>query len=491
MKLYRALLIIFIFINTLLADVSINAPTTYFQNEAYVFTIKATGSDVVFPKIDKISNQKVQTISTSKSIQIVNSSMKKSIIRKYRFFPKNDFVLPSFTIKIDGKDEKTKQIKVKKTQVKKSNFKYANLEVSTSKTDLYVGEAFKLKLKFKYLSSLNISNLSVSNVDLKDIWFKQLKGEKHYKEGDFDVHELTYLMFAQKSGHLKIEPFRVNMSLVAQNSDPFFGFVQQNANIKRVYSNSININVKKLPDNLNLIGHFDIKTSVDKTTINQGDSITYKVKISGIGNIDDIKDIKLNIKNAQVFENKPKISTNIKDSKYYGEYEKVFSIIPLKNINIDSIKLRYLDEKTKKVVVKSSDSFSIKVKKIKKQEHKLYVPTKKNDDKTKVVVKEVQVSSVKQNIIYFLLGSIFTFLIIFLVKYFEKKRKNSKKDSTIIQKIKKSKTKDNLIKILAVYIKKDEQLDKMIYKLQDENEDFKSLKKQIVDLIKQLEKGKK
>ncbi|AXX93121.1 hypothetical protein CPU12_05140 [Malaciobacter molluscorum LMG 25693] len=492
MKLLKVFFIILFFSNILFADVKINAPMTFVENEPYIFTIKATGSDITFPKIDKISNQKVQTISTSKSINIINSVMTKSLIRKYRLFPKEDFVIPSFTFEVDGKSEKTKELIVKKQKANKSNLSYADFEIIASKKDVYVGEAFKVKLKFKYLSSLDINNLSISNANFKNFWFKQLKDNKQYQDGDFVVNELTYLMFAQKYGKLKIEPFRINMSIVNPSSDPFsnFGFMQQNAQVKKIYSNALIINAKALPSNLNLIGDFNIKASVDKKIINQGDSITYKIKIDGYGNIDDIKDIKLDIKNAQVFENKPKITTKIVDSKYYGEYEKTFSIIPLNSINIGSIKLKYFDDKTKQIVEKQSDSFFIKVNEVKKEQKKLYVP-KKLDENKKVVIKEVKTFSFKENILSFILGILFTCIVFYLYKLILKNKENSKKDSNIISKIKKSNSKEELIRVLAVYIKKDRQLDKLIFKLEDENLNLKTVKKDIINLIKQLEKGKK
>ncbi|RXJ99578.1 hypothetical protein CRU98_06005 [Arcobacter sp. CECT 8986] len=491
MKLIKAFFIILLFFNILFADVKINAPTTFTENEPYIFTIKATGSDVTFPKIENISKEKVQTISTSKSINIVNSSMTRSLIRKYRLFPKEDFTIPSFTFEIDGKKEKTNQIVVKKQKVSKSNFSYADFQIIASKKDVYVGEAFKVKLKFKYLSSLNINNLSISNANFKDFWFKQLKDEKQYQDGDYTVNELTYLMFAQKEGELKIEPFRIDMSIINQSSDPFanFGFIQQNAQIKKVYSNALSINTKALPSNVNLIGNFNIKSTVDKTTINQGDSITYKIKIDGYGNIDDIKDIKLDIKNAQVFENKPKINTKVIDSKYYGEYEKTFSIVPLNSINIGAIKLRYFDNKTKNIITKQSDSFFIKVNEVKKEQKKLYLPTKLDEEK-KVVIKEVKTSSIKQNIFFFFLGIVFSFIAIYIYKLILKNRENSKKDSNIVTRIKKSKTKAELIKILAAYIKKDNELDKLIFKLEDVNINIKTVKKDIINIIKQMEKQK-
>lgn len=48
-----------------------------------------------------------------------------------------------------------------------------------------------------------------------------------------------------------------------------------------------------------------------------------------------------------------------------------------------------------------------------------------------------------------------------------------------------SKSKEELIKILAIYLKVDSKLDELILKL-EKNEDFKSLKKEILKVLKNL-----
>ena len=63
--------------------------------------------------------------------------------------------------------------------------------------------------------------------------------------------------------------------------------------------------------------------------------------------------------------------------------------------------------------------------------------------------------------------------------------KSKSKETPLLKRIKKTKTKGELLKILAVYIKIDSSLDKLIFKLEEQN-DIKLIKKDIVKKIKEI-----
>lgn len=485
MKLVKIITILLFTFYFAYADVKLDAKSTFVKGEAYTFKIIATGKDIQFANIEKIDNQPVDVISTQNVVNIINSKMQKKIIKVFRFFPTSSFTIPSFNFTIDNKQYKTDSKKVEQKELKKSNLSYADFEISTSKSSVYVAQGFKLKVKFKYLEELNVQDLSISNADFKDFWYKQTDNSKQYKEDGFIVNELEFLLFAQKSGKLRIEPFKIIMKLLDLNSSSFFN---SSYSTRQIYSNSLTIDVKPLPENINLMGDFNIKTSIDNLSINQGDAVSYKVEVSGYGNIDDIKDFKLQIEDAQVFENKPKIDTKIENGKLYGTYEKSFSIVPSKTIDIKPLTLKYFDAKTKKVITKKTKSYKINVKQKSSKRPELLTAKQ-----TEVVKKEIIKSSIKDRIIFFLLGCVFALLIVYLYNYVINKRFKKQKESNLLTKIKTSKTASELIKVLAFMIKKDDNLDKLIFKLQniDNIHEFKSIKKEIYLLVKEIEKGKK
>ena len=65
------------------------------------------------------------------------------------------------------------------------------------------------------------------------------------------------------------------------------------------------------------------------------------------------------------------------------------------------------------------------------------------------------------------------------------RRKKEEEKKPLLQKIRKAKTKEELIKILAIYIKIDSKLDELIFNL-EKTDEINSLKKEIIKIVKEL-----
>lgn len=348
MNLYFKFFILIVFTSFLYGNVVVKSSDNFVLNENYVFEIEADGTDVEFPKIDKIDNYIVSNLGTSRTMTSINGNVVNKIKKTYAIKPTKEFTLPSFEIKVDGKTFKTKEKVVKEVIPSKTKSKNFDFKISLNKSSLYTGEDAILNMKFKYKKDLQISDLGFNMPVFNDIWSKKIDDKnKSYEENGFIVQELNFLISPQKAGHLRIDPIKIEAKVIDENAFTYSLFSQA-AKLEKIYSNSLNLDVKPLPKGVNLVGDFSIKTSVSKNEINAGDSLSYKVEIDGIGNLDDMEDIKLNIKDATIFEDKAKIQTKIVKDKYTGSYKKSFSIIANKDFEIPQIQLKYFDKKTKK-----------------------------------------------------------------------------------------------------------------------------------------------
>lgn len=469
---------------SLFANVQLNIPKDVVRGEALLFSIEITGNDIVFPNFKTIDSYAVQEVSSSTSTNIINSKITKKIKKIYSLYPVKDFLFPNLKFVVDGKEYFSKERNIVLKDPTKTISPNFELSLQSDIKEIYVNENFVLRMFFKYKKSANIVDLSFEKPNFDNFWYKQLDDSKQYQEGDFIVQELKFLLFPLKSGILKINPLKINAQII-DGSNSFSFFSNATSNVK-IYSNSLEFNVKELPSNVNLIGKFDIKTKIDKEKINQGEAISFKIEIKGHGNIDDIADIKLDLNDATIYENKPIINAKYEDEKYKGIYTKVFSIIPNKSITIPKISLKYFDKDLKQVVIKQSDEIKIEVleKKIEKQNELITKPNIEVEQKE--IVKIVEKVSQKDRIIFFISGFVLGILILGLYLYVIKyKYKRKTVETTLLKKIKKSKNKDELLKLLAVYIKIDSSLDKLIFELEEKN-DIKLLKKDIITKIKEL-----
>jgi hypothetical protein len=286
---------------------------------------------------------------------------------------------------------------------------------------------------------------------------------------------------------LKIPAIKIEAKVVDLSAYSYSLFSQP-VKVEKIYSNSLDLDVKSLPDGVSLIGEFLLKTSISKEEINENESLSYKIEISGYGNIDDIEDIKLNIKDVTIFEDKAKIETKIENNKNVGTYKKSFSIISNDDFEIPSIELKYFDKNIQKVVTQKSQNYKIKVKKSEIKE--AFKGLEKAQ--TKEIVKEVEEkivykASLKQMILFFILGIVFTILTFGLYYYVKNRKSKQSDDLPLVKLIKKSKDKSELIKILIPYIGYNKSLDDMIFKLEkDKNIELNVIKKEIINIVKLL-----
>jgi len=488
MFIIRFLFLSTILIVSLFSNVKLDLQKEIVKGKAFYFSLSISGNDIKMPKLDNIASNSVQEISSSTSTNMVNFNISKSIKKVYSLFPKKDFIFPSLKFVIDGKEYFTKEQKITLKNLQKTKSPIFDLSIKTDKNDLYINENFVLTLVFKYKKDANIVDLSFEKPNFDNFWYKQLKQDNQYEENGFIIQELKFLLFPLKEGKIKIHPLKINAKVIDDNYS--YSLFSNSMSIKTIYSNDLELNIKKLPDNINLIGDFDIKTTVDKTKVKQGEAVSFKLEINGIGNIDDIKDIKLNIPDATIYDNKPEIQTKYEDGKYIGKYTKSYSIVSNNSIVIPKISIEYFDKKSKTVISKQSDEINIEVLQnsiIKTQE---LIQKAKPEIKEKEVIKIIERVSIKDRFIFFCLGIISSIVIIALYFYIIKEKNKIKvKDTPLSKKVKKANNKDELLKILAVYIKKDSSLDKLIFQLENEmkdEKDIKAIKKEILKRIKEI-----
>ncbi len=120
--------------------------------------------------------------------------------------------------------------------------------------------------------------------------------------------------------------------------DPFFNSFVSNINWKKIYSNSLTINVRPLPNGLELYGDFKISASVDKKRVHTNKPVNLTIRVEGEGNIDDIKKFELNLDNAVIYSDEPKIKSKLINGKYYGEFTQKIAIIADNNFTIPPFK---------------------------------------------------------------------------------------------------------------------------------------------------------
>jgi hypothetical protein len=449
--------LIFLLIATIVfANVTIKVNKTKISpGDEVIFTISAEGKNVKLPNVEKIGHYRVEGSANSENITIINEEMHSTVSRSYMFYPLKDVVIPSFKVIVDGKTYYTKPIKIKVEKLKKTKDKDYDLSIGIDKNETYLGEGRVLTIKFSQRIDANAQSIQIQRPNLDNFLVNQIL-TKTYEQNNKKVTVYKFLIIPQKSGKLTIGPIIANIGILQRENpfhDPFFSaaFI----NYKRIVSNEVVLNVKPIPKN-SIWGNFSLNLQANKNEVLSNTTVKIILTVKGCGDFYDMKDFKLNIPNATIYEKKPILKTVIKNNKLCGIYKKEFDVIASSDFNITNIGL--LEFNGSLHYIKANPIF-VKVKNSSYSVTKVENYTSNSKNKTLIIYK----TNYWLVFVSFIVGVFIGYILNF---FFHKK---TKKEKNLIEKIKKADEKE-LFKLLLPYSENKEideilkQLEENIYK---------------------------
>ncbi len=304
---------------------------------------------------------------------------------------KGKFTIGQAEVKIKGETYKTSPIEVEVTSAvdepkdednqpirKATEGIHLVAEISNAKP--YVNEGVNVIYKLYVSPDAAISNWGFSDIpkfsnfwshdiEIKnfDVKYGSYKGNKDYR---YVVLKRTVL-YPQKSGELKIEPLTLNVSVdVPTNRRDFFGRTVYESEEKTIASNSLNLEVKSLPqenrpESFNgAVGEFSIKTESSKETLEEEESLDIQVIVSGKGNLKLFQPPKLKVPRAfEAYspESTENIQTTLSGSQ--GKITDTYTLIPNAKgeYHIEPISFSYFNPKTEKYETTTSNPLEITV----------------------------------------------------------------------------------------------------------------------------------
>jgi len=475
----KIFLILSLTINTFAGvTASINPPAIY-RGDNVNFIISADGNSIDFPKISEIAGYGVIGTSSAQSVNIINGDMTKTISKTYSFRPDKSVTIPSFTLTIDGKEYKTKELKV---DVLKPNASQNGdpfvLEMKINKTEVFVGEAIDLSISFKRKLNAKIDKLQLGEPKLEDFWVKKVDKQEHSSQNDYIVETAHYQIFPQKSGEYKIPAIDALIGKVQRGrgrggffDDPFFSSMTQQLDWRKIYSNELNLKVNPLPNGLELYGKYQIQAKTDKQKVHANKPINLTITIRGEGNIDDIKKFNPTIDNTIIYADEPKITSRLVNGVYQGDFTQKIAIIADQNFTIPPMELKFFAKdsnktetiKTKPITIEvtggtngSTKPSTIEV----SPTQTIQAPTSQ-----KIITKVIEKEDGYIKYLFLLVGFILGILVSFGAYKFQ--NRVTQKESDIVKMIRKAKGDRELFNILLPYAKKDKIISKALDELEE------------------------
>ncbi|BAF69519.1 BatD family protein [Nitratiruptor sp. SB155-2] len=373
-----------------------------YSGEPAQLHLKATGQKILLPNLQKIGSYPIADSANFFSQKIINGQRTYTQEKIFTFYPDSNMTIGPFEAIIDGKKVESKPIRL---VVKPSSGKNANIlfEMKVDKKEAFVGEPIVAELILKIRRTLRIVDYSFEPPKFDNFWVKELKSSNKYLEehGEYLVKRIQFLLFPQKSGVLKIPPAVFKYAVASKTRD-LFGFSITTPKWYQVASNAVQIVAKALPQPVDIVGHFNLKVEVDKKEVHSNEPINLVVTIDGYGNLENFDGFDLNISNAVVYADKPKLKEQFKNGQLHARFTQKFSIIADRDFTIPALQVDYFDLETKKIVHLHSEPISIKVLGAVVKESQPKVQTPIDQQKQKIVYKE----SRKREIFIFFAGLI-------------------------------------------------------------------------------------
>ncbi|PWJ36147.1 BatD family protein [Sediminitomix flava] len=387
------------------------------ENENFQITLKITNDRLKeysgFPDIEGFRKGRP---SSSSETRVINGkvSTSQSIIQYYSPSKQGTFKVPSFSIKVNGKDISTSGTTIKvgppvERQVQdpfaafwggNSGYRQnrqpqefievkddAFFAINTDKRKVFKGEGFTMDVSFyvatsnradlefyqlpeqlnKILKDIKPANCWEENHTIETINAEYVKiGDKHYRQ--FKIYESTFYPFNDQD--IDIPKAGLKMVKFKEAKQKSFFGMNKKEDFKMYYSSPKKIEVLDLPENPTFVdvnvGNYRLEENYTGGTTNleTGKGFTYRFTIKGEGNINAISEPRVKETEAFLFY-PPAVVQNVNraNGKVYGSKVYEYYVEPLEPGEYklkDFISWQFFNTRTKQYETLTSD-FEFKV----------------------------------------------------------------------------------------------------------------------------------
>ncbi|KAF5076101.1 Oxygen tolerance [anaerobic digester metagenome] len=299
------------------------APNVVAKGEQFrlTFSLNAEPKEFNPPSIQNFDVLAGPSLSTSTSIQVINGSVTRAVNYSYTFIleatkegeftigaasatvNKKEYTTSPITIEVVKGDEPSRTTNSTTTGTRNAEVSKSDLflVVQLNKSKVYRGEPVLATVRL--YSRFQLVDLADPKLPtLNGFWNQTIELPDGIKVEGVNLNGKIYqsavlkqyLLFPQKSGKLVIDPFEIVVVYQQRSNAPrsvfddFFGMTETYR--KRVASEPVTVNVKDLPNGApasfsGAVGSFKVEAKTDKTSVKSNEAITYRVKISGKGNL--------------------------------------------------------------------------------------------------------------------------------------------------------------------------------------------------------------
>ncbi|MCK4265194.1 protein BatD [Candidatus Babeliales bacterium] len=361
-----------------LSNTEINIDDT-FQVKAIISSSNQSAEDLKLLGINKFD---IVGRSSSKKVTLINGniSSETTYLYKLQADKEGEYEIGPATVKIDGKQVASNNLKIKVSSSNKSSSKNVrsrqNLNNSVffkliaDKDKVVVGESLTLIAKFYYKG--NIANLYLAPPEIPGFMVKEVaninRGAEVLNGTPFNVIEKSFVLTPIKVGMKTIEPFKAQYKELLSTrrgffDDMFTDFFRPQFRECKIDSNALTINVEDLPklnERVDAVGNIkNFAINVDSKEAQVNEPIKLTVEIEGTGNLEQIATPKLNLSDSfKCYDSN--VVADIDNGKKFFEY--VLQVNEPGKWEIPGQKLTYFNTTSREIQTLTSKPIDLDIK---------------------------------------------------------------------------------------------------------------------------------
>ena len=189
---------------------------------------------------------------------------------------------------------------------------------------------------------------------------KEDQNARAVEEGRYTLMRRRLVLAAQRGGELTIPSAAMKVAKRAFKRDPWGQWMPEVV-WREYYADPVTVTAEPLPDDVELVGHFALRSSVDKNVTDAGAPVQLRISIKGSGNFEDIAPFRPGISGVSSFGGDVITEDYLEQGVYKGGRLQKITLVADENYTIPPLTLTYFDTQSREVRRLETDPIPITV----------------------------------------------------------------------------------------------------------------------------------
>ncbi len=327
-----------------------------------LLSVTVEGSRDAQPQLPDLSAFQVFARGQQSQFNIVNGRTTLSVTHNYMLIPQRtgSFTIGAASVDLDGRTFRSRPFSVRIVEASATPRQSEGLFISArvSNESPYVGEQVIYTWRFYRRVQVQDAQL-MTPFEFEGFLVEDLGELKEYTTTrggqEFLVNEIKKALFPQEEGKLTLPATQLQCQVLVRSGrrrgsifDDFFGRTRGEARV--LSSKPIEVDVRPLPaapsGYSGLVGDFKISGQIPKRELQVGESATWKLKISGTGNVQMIgAPVLPELASFKTYDEQPTSSIQRSGGELSGSRSYAKALVPLESgeLAVPAVRLTYFD----------------------------------------------------------------------------------------------------------------------------------------------------